>query len=447
MRLRIFSDLHREFWAHPADGGSVEEPPLATDADLIILAGDTDVGVRGIRWAKEAFGSTLVIYVAGNHEHYGEQTGRLHEKLRAEASGSSITVLENESVEMGGYRFFGATLWTDFNLYGARDIAMITAGDRTSGMSDFKRIRVRPAYRRFRPTDAAALHAASRQILSRFLAAGDPSRTFVITHYAPSARSLRTHGAHRDAFDPAYASDLEALIHECRPALWIHGHVHVFKDYKVAETRVLANPRGYPGEDTGFARILRFGFDDTLHRRPSVNPGMRRAPNEQNRVMRDIEKYIAARKARNPKAWENFDENYRRYVQREELADKSETDVQRMHLEEIRRRRSNVRSGASRLIEGKDASAKLGKLRRPELNPMAGAGPTDRGVRPTRGQLPQGAQLGPFGKRSGSADVLPCEGWGGRAAECRERGNFAAKKWFRRSPGRFSQLQWCSSER
>ena len=30
--------------------------------------------------------------------------------------------------------------------------------------------------------------------------------------------------------------------------------------------------------------------------------------------MSDIEKYIAARKARNPKAWENFDENYRQFA-------------------------------------------------------------------------------------------------------------------------------------
>ena len=30
--------------------------------------------------------------------------------------------------------------------------------------------------------------------------------------------------------------------------------------------------------------------------------------------MSDIEKFIAARKARNPKAWADFDENYRRYA-------------------------------------------------------------------------------------------------------------------------------------
>lgn len=30
------------------------------------------------------------------------------------------------------------------------------------------------------------------------------------------------------------------------PELWIHGHVHAKQDYRVGDTRVIANPRGYP---------------------------------------------------------------------------------------------------------------------------------------------------------------------------------------------------------
>ena len=35
-------------------------------------------------------------------------------------------------------------------------------------------------------------------------------------------------------------------------ALWVHGHSHTAVDYDVAGTRVVCNPRGYPGEDTDF---------------------------------------------------------------------------------------------------------------------------------------------------------------------------------------------------
>src|SRR5439155_709852 len=34
--------------------------------------------------------------------------------------------------------------------------------------------------------------------------------------------------------------------------LWIHGHTHTFFDYRAGGARVICNPRGYPGEATGF---------------------------------------------------------------------------------------------------------------------------------------------------------------------------------------------------
>src|ERR1043165_9444945 len=73
MRIRVLSDLHREF-------GHVPLPEVA--ADVVVLAGDIDRGTRGVTWARMAFPGVPVLYVAGNHEHYEEQIGRLHEKLR-----------------------------------------------------------------------------------------------------------------------------------------------------------------------------------------------------------------------------------------------------------------------------------------------------------------------------------------------------------------------------
>jgi len=56
-----------------------------------------------------------------------------------------------------------------------------------------------------------------------------------------------------DAINPAFASDLENLILEFQPELWIHGHIHTACDYTIGKTRVICNPRGYPSElNTGF---------------------------------------------------------------------------------------------------------------------------------------------------------------------------------------------------
>lgn len=251
LRLRILSDLHREF--APAD-----LPEVA--ADVVVFAGDTDRGIRGVAWARKRFPDTPVLYVAGNHEHYGERIGRLHEKLREAATGSNVVILENETYEFGGYRFFGATLWTDFNLFGDRLTAMLAAGMKEKGMNDYRLIRRRDTGR-LQPKHTALLHADSRLALTRFLAAGDRTRSVVITHHAPSIRSLPER-KHLDPVSAAYASNLEDLLASHGPALWIHGHIHTAVDYAIGPTRVVSNPLGYP--DPARARSSGFRGDLVL---------------------------------------------------------------------------------------------------------------------------------------------------------------------------------------
>jgi Icc-related predicted phosphoesterase len=56
----------------------------------------------------------------------------------------------------------------------------------------------------------------------------------------------------------AYASDLDAFIEQAQPQLWVHGHIHSSRDYRVGRTRVVCNPRGYvPFEPNA-------GFDPAL---------------------------------------------------------------------------------------------------------------------------------------------------------------------------------------
>jgi hypothetical protein len=51
--------------------GSVDLPDVA--ADLVVLAGDIDHGIKGVVWARQAFPGIPVLYVAGNHDHYEER--------------------------------------------------------------------------------------------------------------------------------------------------------------------------------------------------------------------------------------------------------------------------------------------------------------------------------------------------------------------------------------
>jgi len=118
-------------------------------------------------------------------------------------------------------------------------------------MNDFDRIRIRDPLlgeaRRLEPQDQLLLHEVSRIFLGDELGKHFDGITIVMTHHAPSLRSLPP-GHRRDPLTPAYASDLEHLIERFRPALWVHGHVHSSSDYVIGGTRVICNPRGYADE-------------------------------------------------------------------------------------------------------------------------------------------------------------------------------------------------------
>lgn len=243
MRLQILSDLHREF--EPFDLPHVE-------ADVLVLAGDIERGTRGLAWAAEVAGERPVVYVAGNHEYYGHALPKLTADLRMEVC-APVRYLERDCTEIGGMRFFGCTLWTDFQLLGNAAVARDTAQLK---MNDYRKICVSPQYRRLRTSDTLALHHQSRRWLESAAERGETRGAVIVTHHAPSARSLAP-GWPDDWLAPAYASDLESLIEASGAALWIHGHTHRPVDYRIGGTRIISNPRGYPGEAVS-------GFDPAL---------------------------------------------------------------------------------------------------------------------------------------------------------------------------------------
>ncbi|HWN96158.1 MAG TPA: metallophosphoesterase [Methylomirabilota bacterium] len=235
MRLHILCDLHLEF-------GVTKIPK--TDADVVVLAGDIHLGREGRKWARNQFPDQPLIYVLGNHEFYRHSLPALTETLKRETDGSHIHLLENDSVEISGYRFLGCTLWTDFQLLRDAETSMRVA---EQTMSDYSIVEFSPERRALRARDTARLHADSVAWLRSELAKSDPARTIVVTHHAPSPRSEAPYHV-GSPLTPAFASDLDSLIEQSDVPLWIHGHTHFNVDYKIGSTRVLSNQRGYPDE-------------------------------------------------------------------------------------------------------------------------------------------------------------------------------------------------------
>jgi predicted phosphohydrolase len=230
MKLHILNDLHIEFEDF--------EPP-ATDADVVILAGDIGVGMEGLRWAESRLPDKLVIYVPGNHEFYHYDI-TLIEELKGQSS-DNIHVLNDDQVIIEDVRFLGSILWTDFTLFGEADKFFAIQAAR-QGMTDFTIIQNNG--RCFTPEDAIRLHTASRDWLAAKLSEPFGGKTVVVTHHAPLSQSVHPRYA-SDLLTPAFASNLENLMDGNRALLWIHGHMHESFDYEVYASRVVCNPRGY----------------------------------------------------------------------------------------------------------------------------------------------------------------------------------------------------------
>ena len=234
VKIRVLSDLHLEFqdW----------NPPDA-EADTIVLAGDIHSGTRGIEWARRHFPLVPILYVPGNHEFYGREIQETLSDLHQAGRRFGVDVLHGRGVVIGGVRFLGATLWTDFALHGADAPSIARAmSDAKYGMSDFSVIRHR-ARGLFRPEHARAMHLDQVGWIRERLADDFPGPTILVSHHLPHPRSI-----HRkywgSTLNPSFASDLSQLMGP-PVAVWIHGHTHESCDYVAEGTRIVCNPRGY----------------------------------------------------------------------------------------------------------------------------------------------------------------------------------------------------------
>jgi predicted phosphodiesterase len=231
MKLSILSDLHLEFSTFS---------PFNTDADVIVLAGDIAKGTKGIQWARSVFPEKEIIYVPGNHEFYGVERMNTLEEMRIVAAETGIHLLDNAALEIGGVRFLGATLWTDFCLFGdEKKEAAMMAGQ--NGLNDFRIIFER-ALGKFTPARSIELHEASVDWLTSMLDSPFGGKTVVVTHHLPSEKSV-VDRFKKEWLSACFASDLDHLFGKMD--LWIHGHTHDNLDYETNGTRVICNPRGY----------------------------------------------------------------------------------------------------------------------------------------------------------------------------------------------------------
>ena len=273
MRIKLVSDLHLEF-------SDVDIPN--NGCNVLILGGDILIAQDlhdhpRQNWVKskeylwkdgqmrpersDRFRNFLdrcsknfphVIYIAGNHEFYHGKWYATIDYLREECGHwSNIYFLEKDVKVIDGWAFLGCTLWTDLNKGNPVTMHMVS-----NMLNDHRLIRNDQAgYTKLRAAHTMERH---REHVA-WLKATVPQyeKVIVAGHMGPTHKSIHPMYAHEQHINGAYCSDLsDFILDHPQIKLWTQGHTHHAFEYKIGDTLVACNPRGYEGHepDSGWSK-------------------------------------------------------------------------------------------------------------------------------------------------------------------------------------------------
>lgn len=230
LKYSLISDMHIN---HPQP-----KTPYDKLEEIVVVAGDTSNGLDGLRFLQKLRNKGhTVIAVDGNHEHYSNVS---QERTIAETT-------ERFDEEYPAYVVYDDVLFLSVNGWYVVDtpehwFSYMNDGRYAVGPDAFEAAK-EVTQRAF--IDEAFLRTALRE------AEVFGMKAVVTTHTAPS----------EDTLDPRYAGSFSNLWYynpqmtevmkdfKDTILVWNHGHTHAPADKMVNGVRVVANPRGYPGEN------------------------------------------------------------------------------------------------------------------------------------------------------------------------------------------------------
>ena len=242
MKLGLASDLHLDF-------GEINPEFFTWRGDALFLAGDIAEDDFMRKHCHAFFDgvskmANRTFLIAGNHEFYGSELDVAEDHIdEFLEQWPNIIMLRNSTYELEHLSIFGGTMWTDFH---GSPVAAVHA---SLNMNDYKYIRMRRlGYKKIIPPNIIGAHNLAKNKLLDFLEADTGGLKLVMTHHAPLMQSVPDRYKHEYELNKAYCNRFDSLIENFEIAAWVHGHTHDFFDYEAYGTRIMCNPRGYPGE-------------------------------------------------------------------------------------------------------------------------------------------------------------------------------------------------------
>jgi len=263
MYVRVFSDIHLDFDVPKKNRDLIWESlwrPAALQEDnqtILILAGDLWHSKKYFEFTQRDWLSGVaknfhaVVVVLGNHDFWDGSLTSEYEYFSNQVKTKclkNVYLLQNNTVIIDKFKFIGGTLWTDYNNqdYETKNFY------KTGLCKDYKFIRYGTAYKKLTPDILLKEHYKTKNyIVSNAKKDHKDQKIWVVTHHLPSFLSLNSINKNKIEMG-YYASNLHNVIGDGEIDVWVHGHSHESVDYFILNTKIIANPRGYPGENTWF---------------------------------------------------------------------------------------------------------------------------------------------------------------------------------------------------
>lgn len=247
MKARIISDTHTNI------NNKIELLNYNDDIFTIIAGDISDSAKREIEWLNKNIRNGL--YVCGNHIVYKKENRCLSLQAKRKFLENTHKLTDNLSFLHNNYKeiddkiFIGTTLFTNYeypcppyyntqrdNLYEAsKDLHDFKFGLYNK---EGKLVRLHPSHYLI---EFNICFNYLKKIVKQF----KDKECIIITHHAPSSQSIEEDYL-GDKLNASYVSELENFILD-NPNIthWIHGHLHCQCDYKIGNTRIICNARGY----------------------------------------------------------------------------------------------------------------------------------------------------------------------------------------------------------
>src|SRR5574344_220 len=250
MKIRIVSDIHCDI---------NEYKKFNFEDEFIICCGD----ISGDRFTTEKWVNENIkqgIFVAGNHLGYNHITNDKNDSinlsvkyLQDKFSDGPVRFLENQYMIKDDIVFVGCILFTDFDLFSSRALSQEIV---RRNLNDYRYVKIykHNILTKLIPDYTLNCHIKSKRYINKICKEFSDKKIIIITHHAPSILSVQ-YRYKTDLLSAAFASNLESLIEKNKNIiLWCHGHCHNNADYKIFNTRIIANPLGYYDENPDFIK-------------------------------------------------------------------------------------------------------------------------------------------------------------------------------------------------